>query len=219
MRAERTYGGRSFKAQMKVADRSGARYAVLLGEREAEHGAVGVKDMQSGEQVEVPRAAGRRLVAGTTRDRGHRAMMRTDRAGDLRSTDIDREVVGVRVGRRPPRPRRRGVPRRARRRRHRAGGRRPRPARRRRRAPRAQRVRRAGGRAPSATGPRARSTTRCRPVRSRSRRPSSRCSTSPTRRRSPSTTASRPTRCCGCATATSTCAARACSATSACARR
>ena len=26
-------------------------------------------------------------------------MMRTDRAGDLRATDIDREVVGVRLGR------------------------------------------------------------------------------------------------------------------------
>src|SRR3954468_20365805 len=33
------------------------------------------------------------MVAGTTRDRGRTPMMRTDRVGDLRSTDIDREVV------------------------------------------------------------------------------------------------------------------------------
>src|SRR5438874_8740105 len=33
------------------------------------------------------------MAAGTTRDRGHASMMRTDRAGDLRSTDIDRDVV------------------------------------------------------------------------------------------------------------------------------
>jgi histidyl-tRNA synthetase len=65
MRAERTYGARSFKAQLKVADRSGAQFAVLLGKREAEHGAVGVRDMQSGDQVEVPRA----LVAGWLQER------------------------------------------------------------------------------------------------------------------------------------------------------
>ena len=65
MRAERTYGSRSFKAQLKAADRSGARYAVLLGKAEAARGAVGVKDMQSGEQVEVPRT----LVAGWLQER------------------------------------------------------------------------------------------------------------------------------------------------------
>ncbi len=46
MRAERTYGDRSFKAQMKAADRSGARFSVILGKQEAERGAVGVKDMR-----------------------------------------------------------------------------------------------------------------------------------------------------------------------------
>jgi histidyl-tRNA synthetase len=55
--ADRAYGGRSWKAQMKVADRSGARYAVMLGREEAEHDAVAVKDLRSaaGEQREVPR--------------------------------------------------------------------------------------------------------------------------------------------------------------------
>jgi histidyl-tRNA synthetase len=65
MRAERAYGGRSFKAQMKVADRTGARFTVVLGEREAEQGAVAVRDMTTGEQVEVPRA----LVAGWLQER------------------------------------------------------------------------------------------------------------------------------------------------------
>jgi len=65
MRAERTYGDRSFKAQMKVADRSGARFAVILGKQEAERGAVAAKDLRSGEQVDVPR----QLVAGWLQER------------------------------------------------------------------------------------------------------------------------------------------------------
>jgi histidyl-tRNA synthetase len=66
MRAERTYGDRSFKAQMKVADRSGARYAVILGKQEAERGAVAVKDLRSDDaQIEVPR----QLVAGWLQER------------------------------------------------------------------------------------------------------------------------------------------------------
>jgi len=55
LRADRAYGGRSWKAQMTMADRSGARFAVILGRREAEHDAVAVKDLQSGEQRELPR--------------------------------------------------------------------------------------------------------------------------------------------------------------------
>ena len=60
--ADRAYGGRSVKAQWKVADRSGARWAVMLGRREAEHDAVAVKDLRDpdGTQTEVPR----REVAG-----------------------------------------------------------------------------------------------------------------------------------------------------------
>jgi histidyl-tRNA synthetase len=46
------------KAQWKLADRSGARYAVMLGAREAERGVVGIKDLRApdAEQSEVPRA-------------------------------------------------------------------------------------------------------------------------------------------------------------------
>ncbi len=50
---------------MKAAGKSGARFTVILGEREAEHGAVGVKDMTTSEQLEVPR----QLVAGWVQER------------------------------------------------------------------------------------------------------------------------------------------------------
>jgi len=55
--ADRSYGGRSVKAQWKLADRSGARYAVMLGAREAERGVVAVKDLRApdAQQSEVPR--------------------------------------------------------------------------------------------------------------------------------------------------------------------
>jgi len=54
LRTERAYGDRSVKAQWKLADRSGAAYGVMLGRAEAERDAVAVKDLRSGEQVEVP---------------------------------------------------------------------------------------------------------------------------------------------------------------------
>jgi histidyl-tRNA synthetase len=56
LRVERGYGDRSIKAQWKQADRSGAAFAVMLGRDEAERGAVAVKDLSSGVQVEVARA-------------------------------------------------------------------------------------------------------------------------------------------------------------------
>jgi len=52
---DRAYGGRSVKAQWKVADRSGAAVAVMVGRDELARDAVAVKDLASGEQVEVPR--------------------------------------------------------------------------------------------------------------------------------------------------------------------
>lgn len=44
-------GGGNFKNQMKKADKSGARFTLILGESEVSEGIVQVKDMQSGEQV------------------------------------------------------------------------------------------------------------------------------------------------------------------------
>ncbi|HVF64146.1 MAG TPA: histidine--tRNA ligase [Casimicrobiaceae bacterium] len=47
-------GGGSFKSQMKRADASGARYAVIIGDDEAARGVVGVKPLrETGEQHEV----------------------------------------------------------------------------------------------------------------------------------------------------------------------
>ncbi len=49
--------GRSVKAQFKAADRSGARYALVLGPAEIDRGVVTVKDLGSGEQRAVARDA------------------------------------------------------------------------------------------------------------------------------------------------------------------
>ncbi len=55
--ADRRYGGGSLKSQMKSADRSGARWALLVGSDELDAGVVTVRDLRSGaEQVAVPRA-------------------------------------------------------------------------------------------------------------------------------------------------------------------
>lgn len=45
--ADRSYGGRAFKKQMTAADRSGARWAVIVGAREAERGMVAVRDLRA----------------------------------------------------------------------------------------------------------------------------------------------------------------------------
>ncbi|MSY05772.1 MAG: histidine--tRNA ligase [Actinobacteria bacterium] len=52
---ERAYGGRSLKAQWKAADRCGARYGVMIGKAELERDSVVVKDLETGEQIEVRR--------------------------------------------------------------------------------------------------------------------------------------------------------------------
>ncbi len=44
--ADRAYGGRSMKAQMKVADRSGARFAVIIGDDEVAAGEVTLRDLR-----------------------------------------------------------------------------------------------------------------------------------------------------------------------------
>ncbi len=52
--ADRAFGGRGLGAQWKAADRSGARFGVMLGRDEAARDAVAVKNLETGEQVEVP---------------------------------------------------------------------------------------------------------------------------------------------------------------------
>jgi histidyl-tRNA synthetase len=59
LRADRAYGGRSMKAQMKLADRAGAAYGIILGPDEIARGVVSVKALQaeigSDKQLELPR--------------------------------------------------------------------------------------------------------------------------------------------------------------------
>ncbi len=50
IRVDLAYGGRGLKSAMKVADSAGARYVLLLGDRELEAGEITLRDMISGEQ-------------------------------------------------------------------------------------------------------------------------------------------------------------------------
>ena len=54
--ADMAYGGKGLKGAMKAADRSGAPYAVVLGERDIAAGVAQVKDLATGEQAAVPLA-------------------------------------------------------------------------------------------------------------------------------------------------------------------
>ena len=47
------YGDRGLKGAMKAADRSGARFALVLGERELEARVIEVKDLRTGDQQEI----------------------------------------------------------------------------------------------------------------------------------------------------------------------
>lgn len=55
-RVERAYDGRSMKAQMKAANKSGAPVALIIGETEANDGTVSVRPMNGGDQIVVPRS-------------------------------------------------------------------------------------------------------------------------------------------------------------------
>lgn len=55
--ADFAYGGKGMKNAMKSANRSGARYALVQGERDLAEGVVQLKDLRSGEQVAVPLAS------------------------------------------------------------------------------------------------------------------------------------------------------------------
>jgi len=57
IKADRAYDNRSAKAQFKAADRSGARFAIVVGPDEAVAGNVGIKDLQQGgDQSTIPAA-------------------------------------------------------------------------------------------------------------------------------------------------------------------
>jgi histidyl-tRNA synthetase len=54
IRVESDYTGASLKSQMKKADRSGARYTLIVGEQEIKSDKAVLRNMQTKEQVEVP---------------------------------------------------------------------------------------------------------------------------------------------------------------------
>jgi histidyl-tRNA synthetase len=61
-------GGGSFKSQMKKADASGARFALIVGDDEAASGVVGIKALrEAGEQVALPAADLASWLAAQTR--------------------------------------------------------------------------------------------------------------------------------------------------------
>ncbi|MFB7274897.1 histidine--tRNA ligase [Streptomyces sp. NPDC056244] len=62
--ADFSYGGKGLKGAMKNANRSGARYTIVAGERDLAEGVAQLKDMESGEQEPVALDA---LVAELTR--------------------------------------------------------------------------------------------------------------------------------------------------------
>jgi len=55
VRTERSFGGGSLKGQMRRADRSGARFVLVLGEEEMAKGVVGLRDMRESRQEDVAR--------------------------------------------------------------------------------------------------------------------------------------------------------------------
>ena len=54
IRVDLAYGDRGLKGAMRAADRSGARIALVAGDRDIEAGTVGLKDLSTGAQIDVP---------------------------------------------------------------------------------------------------------------------------------------------------------------------
>jgi histidyl-tRNA synthetase len=54
--ADMAFGKRGLKGAMKAADRSGARYAILIGDQERRHASVRMKNLENGEEHDVPAA-------------------------------------------------------------------------------------------------------------------------------------------------------------------
>ena len=70
VRAERAYDARSMKSQLKVADRSGAPIAVIVGQAELDAGTVVVRDLVQGTQATEPMATLLERAAATGTLRG-----------------------------------------------------------------------------------------------------------------------------------------------------
>ena len=53
VRVDLAFGDRGMKGAMRAADRSGASIALVAGDRDIEAGTIGVKNLATGEQVDV----------------------------------------------------------------------------------------------------------------------------------------------------------------------
>jgi len=53
VRVDLAYGDRGIKGAMRAADRSGARIALVAGDRDIDGGTIGVKDLANGAQVDI----------------------------------------------------------------------------------------------------------------------------------------------------------------------
>jgi histidyl-tRNA synthetase len=51
-----SYSSKSFKAQMREANRNAAKFVIILGEREAVNNTAGIKNLQDGNQTEIPQS-------------------------------------------------------------------------------------------------------------------------------------------------------------------
>jgi histidyl-tRNA synthetase len=58
------FGSRGLKGAMKAADRSGARFAVLIGAEEQNHATVRIKDLGNGDQLDVAATSAAGWLAG-----------------------------------------------------------------------------------------------------------------------------------------------------------
>ncbi|MBF6158382.1 histidine--tRNA ligase [Nocardia cyriacigeorgica] len=54
VRVDLAYGGRGVKGAMKAADRSGAKFTLVLGDRDLAEHTIGLKDMATGDQRQIP---------------------------------------------------------------------------------------------------------------------------------------------------------------------
>lgn len=61
----RAFDGRSMRAQMKVADRSGARYAVIIGPTERDAGTVTIRDLRAASADDAQRSVARVALVAT----------------------------------------------------------------------------------------------------------------------------------------------------------
>jgi histidyl-tRNA synthetase len=70
VRADMAFGSRGLKGAMKAADRSGARFAVLIGAEEKRNATVAIKDMKDGDQQDVAASSATEWLVNTLAGNG-----------------------------------------------------------------------------------------------------------------------------------------------------